>query len=72
MPTQVNAHLDVELVAVEEADQLTVLLELRAPGQPSAAPRPPAAVQVVLDRSGSMAGERLRAATWRISSPTGS
>ena len=59
---QLNAHVDVELVAVEQPDELTVLLELRAPEAPPATERPPAAVQVVLDRSGSMAGERLEAA----------
>jgi Ca-activated chloride channel family protein len=59
---RLNAHVDVELVAVEQPDELTVLLELRAPDAPRAEPRPPAAVQVVLDRSGSMAGERLDAA----------
>ncbi len=60
---QLNAHLDVELVAVEQADELCVLLELRAPEPPPTAQRAPTAVQVVLDRSGSMAGERLEAAT---------
>jgi Ca-activated chloride channel homolog len=59
---RLNARVDVELVAVEQADELTVLLELRAPEAPQSAPRAPAAVQVVLDRSGSMAGERLEAA----------
>lgn len=60
----VSAHLDVDLVAVEQADELTLLLELQAP-LPAAdgPPRPPATVQVVLDRSGSMGGERLDAAT---------
>ncbi len=56
-----NAHLDVELVAVEQDDELTVLLELTAP-EADGAPRRPVCVQVVLDRSGSMAGERLEAA----------
>lgn len=59
---KLNAHIDVELVAVEQPDELTVLLELRAPEAPHADQRPPAAVQVVLDRSGSMSGERLEAA----------
>ena len=57
-----NAHLDVDLVAVEQADDLTLLLELTAPATADDAKRPPAAVQVVLDRSGSMDGERLAAA----------
>src|SRR4051794_39752888 len=58
----VNAHVDVELVAVEQPDELTVLLELRAPDRSDAEARPSAAVQIVLDRSGSMGGERLAAA----------
>jgi Ca-activated chloride channel family protein len=59
----IDAHLDIDLVAVEQADQITVLLELLAPKGPAAGERPPATVQVVLDRSGSMdVGERLPAA----------
>lgn len=58
----VNAHLDVDLVALEQADEVTVLLELTAPDADGGAPRPPATVQVVLDRSGSMGGGRLEAA----------
>ncbi len=42
---------------------ITLMLELDAPPAPATAePRPPAAVQIVLDRSGSMGGERLDAA----------
>ena len=59
---QLNTHVDIELVAVEQPDEITVLLELTAPDAPHADSRPPAAVQVVLDRSGSMDGERLDAA----------
>src|SRR3954453_12034460 len=59
---QLNAHVDVDLVALEQPDELTVLLEIPAPDASQPKPRPPAAVQVVLDRSGSMAGERLEAA----------
>ena len=57
-----NALLDVELVAVEAEDQLSVLLELTAPARDSGAQRPPSTLQVVLDRSGSMADGRLEAA----------
>jgi Ca-activated chloride channel family protein len=59
---QLNAHVDVELVAVQQPDELSILLELTAPAAPTTKPRNAAAVQVVLDRSGSMAGERLDAA----------
>jgi Ca-activated chloride channel family protein len=56
---QITAHLDFDLVAVEHEDQLTLMLELVAPPAPPGEGRPPATVQVVLDRSGSMDGARL-------------
>ena len=59
---QVSAHADVDVVAVEQDDQVTVMLELVAPTAQTDKPRPAATVQVVLDRSGSMGGERLNAA----------
>ena len=59
---QLNTHVDIDVVAVEQPDEITVLLELEAPDAPHAEDRAPAAVQVVLDRSGSMDGERLDAA----------
>ncbi|GAA2366337.1 hypothetical protein Cme02nite_30280 [Catellatospora methionotrophica] len=56
----ITAHLDVDVVAVETDDQLSVLIELTAPPAPEAeGPRPPSTLQVVLDRSGSMGGARL-------------
>ncbi|HEX6873152.1 MAG TPA: VWA domain-containing protein [Micromonosporaceae bacterium] len=61
----VTAHLDVDLVAVETEDQVSVLVELTAPAAPEQAgtgPRPARTLQVVLDRSGSMGGDRLRGA----------
>jgi Ca-activated chloride channel family protein len=61
----IHHHLDLDLVAVEQPDQITLLLELEAPPAPAQerhGKRPPAAVQVVLDRSGSMVGDRLEAA----------
>src|SRR4051794_13308563 len=59
---QVSAHADVDAVAVEQDDQVTVMLKLIAPAAQTENPRPAATVQVVLDRSGSMDGERLDAA----------
>src|SRR4051812_48374245 len=59
----ITAHLDIDLVAVEQAEQVTVMLELLAPEHRDAAARPPATVQVVLDRSGSMESDgRIQAA----------
>ena len=61
----ITAHADIDVVAVEQPGSVSVLLELVAPendADQDAEPRPPAAVQVVLDRSGSMAGGNLEAA----------
>ncbi len=54
--------LDCDLVAVEQTDELTLLVELTAPTPTTAAQRQPATLQVVLDRSGSMGGDRLEGA----------
>ena len=58
----ITAHLDVDVVAVETDDEVSVLIELTAPEAPPPDPgqeRPARALQIVLDRSGSMSGERL-------------
>jgi Ca-activated chloride channel family protein len=60
----VTAHLDVDLVAVEATDTVTLMLDLQAPeavADPATA-RPEHTAIVVLDRSGSMSGHRLEAA----------
>jgi Ca-activated chloride channel family protein len=54
-----SALLDCDLVAVEQTDELTLLVELTAPSPTTTSVRQPATLQVVLDRSGSMAGDRL-------------
>ena len=55
-----NAHLDVDVVALESDDSVTVMLELQAPAAPeTGTPRPEHTAVVVLDRSGSMSGPRL-------------
>ena len=59
---RLTTYLDVDLVALEQDDQLTLILELATPPAATRAPRPPAAVELVLDRSGSMRGTRLRTA----------
>ena len=58
----VKAVLDVDMVALESSDKLTLMLDLTAPANPLAANRPGQAVQIVLDRSGSMDGAPLDAA----------
>lgn len=58
----IDALLDVDLVAVESQEQVTVLLELAAPARDESAQRAPSTLQVVLDRSGSMRGGALTAA----------
>ena len=58
----VNAHLDVDVVALENDDIVTVMLDLEAPVGDTDATRPDYAAVVVLDRSGSMSGAPLAAA----------
>ena len=55
-------RLDHSLVALETAGDVFGLLELRAPELEADAGRPKLAIALVIDRSGSMAGEKLRMA----------
>lgn len=64
---RITAHLDVELIALETEDRVSVLIELAAPPTPpapngGAVERAPSTLQVVLDRSGSMGGARIAGA----------
>jgi Ca-activated chloride channel family protein len=59
---QINATLDVDLVALEEQDTVSVMLDITAPEGDHETARPAQAIVVVLDRSGSMSGERLHMA----------
>ena len=58
----ISAHLDIDVVAVENDDVVTVLLDLTAPTGEVDASRPEHSVVVVLDRSGSMTGPPLESA----------
>jgi Ca-activated chloride channel homolog len=59
---KINALLDVNVVAHETTDEVAVLLDIEAPLVVSDVPRRPSSLQVVLDRSGSMAGAPLEGA----------
>lgn len=52
----VKAILDIDLVALESTEKVTMMLDMTAPITDAAKSRPGQAVEVVLDRSGSMAG----------------
>ena len=64
---KISAGLDLDVVALEQRDEFTLLVELTAPDTPSEAERIPATLQVVLDRSGSMGGGRPAAPAPRCS-----
>lgn len=57
-----SAALDVNVVAHEATDEVNVLLEIEAPAGPSTTDRAATALQVVLDRSGSMQGAPIEGA----------
>ncbi len=59
---KIKALLDVDMVALEATDKITLMLDLTAAANPAHQNRPGQAVQVVLDRSGSMSGNPLEAA----------
>ncbi|WP_405139968.1 VWA domain-containing protein [Sphaerisporangium sp. NBC_01403] len=58
----VSAHLDLDVVPLDQEDEVTVLVQVTAPKPKPSALRQPATLQIVLDRSGSMAGGRLEGA----------
>ena len=62
----VKAHLDVDMVAVETTDKVSLMVDLAAPIGDAQKTRPGQAVQVVLDRSGSMSGDRLQSAKFSL------
>jgi Ca-activated chloride channel homolog len=62
MHLNATLDLDLDVVAIEAQDRISVLLELAAPAAETTGTRPPSTLQVVLDRSGSMAGGALESA----------
>ena len=57
---EINAKLDVDVVALQADDEVTCLLTLTAPTPPQTADHPGETLIVVVDRSGSMQGEPLQ------------
>lgn len=58
----ITAHLGIDLVALDTADDVTCLVELTAPVSELDSSRPGQSLVIVLDRSGSMSGEPLEGA----------
>ena len=68
---ELDAKLDLNVVAVDSGETVHLLLELEAPGLEGERRRDPANLQVVLDTSGSMGGGQLVAALQAIDSLIG-
>jgi Ca-activated chloride channel family protein len=59
---KITTQLDVNVVAVDLDDEVTIMLDLEAPAADADQQRPPASLEIVLDRSGSMTGAPLEGA----------
>ena len=58
----ISTHLDVDLVAVESTDRVSLMVDITAPTSDAQKVRPGQGIEIVLDRSGSMSGESLDSA----------
>jgi Ca-activated chloride channel family protein len=63
MTLDANIRLDHELLAVEDDNRVHCMLEIKAPPAAEGESRPPLHLGLVIDRSGSMAGEKLHTAS---------
>jgi Ca-activated chloride channel family protein len=63
----VSTHLNIDMIALDQSDQVTVLIELTAPENPASAQRLGRTLMLLLDRSGSMSGDPLEGAKDAIS-----
>ena len=59
---ELNMKIDHHLIAVQQEATVHAMLELQAPEAPSQESRTPLSLVVVIDRSGSMGGDRLTSA----------
>ncbi len=58
----ISTHLDVDLVAVESTDRVSLMVDITAPTSDAQKVRPGQGIEIVLDRSGSMSGQSLESA----------
>ena len=63
----ISTHLNIDMVALDQEDHVTVLVDLVAPENAQNAQRPGRTLLLLLDRSGSMSGEPLEGAKDAIS-----
>ena len=64
---ELKAVADMNVIALGTRQCVSVMLDITAPVAPEPQARPAQSVQIVLDRSGSMDGPRLRAAQQAVS-----
>lgn len=58
----IETLLEFDVIPLDTADEVTVLLDVTAPDRQAAGDRTPSTLQIVLDRSGSMQGPPIEGA----------